>query len=410
MAYLIDGNNLLGRIAPHELRERTGRDGLVVRLLAFQRVTRARIHLVFDGNPEATPTDVPVNAKFTVHYPGEGQSADDVIRDMIARQTDKRRFFVVSSDRAIRELAKKRGPRVRDLRRLRPRAQGGDQGGEEAARARQEDGSPVLARDRSLGRGLQVQAMKKLLASSARDGWGRSLAAALARRGWTPELIVDTDARAARDGRRVDRRRAARRSPVRATSRLGDVVAHRRARRRRSPGPPPAWPRSGVRWAGRTVLHTSGLLPARRSRSAGPARGPRRLAPPGPVLSPARTPRPRSSPASPGVSKATRPPSQTCGRIVRALRGRRPSSGGEGQAPLPRRLQPGFERARRPGMRRRPGCSGGRDRSREADAMLLPLVQGTLQNVKDLGLEKALTGTDPQGGCRHGQGAPGSPR
>jgi len=109
MAYLIDGNNLLGRIAPLELREPSGRDGLVARLLAFQRVTRARIHLVFDGNPEATPTDIAVNPKFTVHFPGEGGSADDVIKDMIARQTDRRRFFVVSSDRAIRELAKKKG-------------------------------------------------------------------------------------------------------------------------------------------------------------------------------------------------------------------------------------------------------------------------------------------------------------
>lgn len=109
MAYLLDGNNLLGRIAPHELREKGGRDGLVVRLLAYQRVTRARIHLVFDGNPEQTPTDIPVNPKFTIHYPGAGESADDVIRDMISRQTDKRRFFVVSTDRAIRELAKKRG-------------------------------------------------------------------------------------------------------------------------------------------------------------------------------------------------------------------------------------------------------------------------------------------------------------
>jgi predicted RNA-binding protein with PIN domain len=109
MAYLIDGNNLLGRIAPHELREKGGRDGLVVRLLAFQRVTRARIHLVFDGNPEPTPTDVPVNPKFTIYFPGAGGSADDVIRGMIERQTDRRRFFVVSSDRAIRELAKKRG-------------------------------------------------------------------------------------------------------------------------------------------------------------------------------------------------------------------------------------------------------------------------------------------------------------
>jgi predicted RNA-binding protein with PIN domain len=109
MAYLIDGNNLLGRIAPHELRERSGREGLVVRLLAFQRVTRSRIHLVFDGNPEATPTDIVVNPKFTIHYPGEGQSADDVIKDMIGRQTDRRRFFVVSSDRAIRDMARKKG-------------------------------------------------------------------------------------------------------------------------------------------------------------------------------------------------------------------------------------------------------------------------------------------------------------
>jgi predicted RNA-binding protein with PIN domain len=109
MAYLIDGNNLLGRIAPHELRERSGREGLVVRLLAFQKVTRARIHLVFDGNPEVTPTDIDVNPKFVIHYPGEGQSADDVIKDMIDNQTDRRRFFVVSSDRAIRDMARKKG-------------------------------------------------------------------------------------------------------------------------------------------------------------------------------------------------------------------------------------------------------------------------------------------------------------
>jgi len=109
MAYLIDGNNLLGRIAPHELREPAGRDGLIGRLLAFQRVTRARVHLVFDGNPEETPTAIPVNPKFTVHYPGAGGSADDVIREMIASQADKRRFFVVTSDRALRDLARKRG-------------------------------------------------------------------------------------------------------------------------------------------------------------------------------------------------------------------------------------------------------------------------------------------------------------
>ena len=109
MAYLIDGNNLLGRIAPHELREPGGRDGLVVRLLAFQRVTRARIHLVFDGSPEDRPTAVPVNPKFTVHHPGRGGSADDVIREMLLRQADRRRFFLVTSDRDLRDLARERG-------------------------------------------------------------------------------------------------------------------------------------------------------------------------------------------------------------------------------------------------------------------------------------------------------------
>jgi predicted RNA-binding protein with PIN domain len=109
MAYLIDGNNLLGRVAPEELRERTGRDGLIVKLLAFQKVTRTRIHLVFDGNPERDRTEVPVNPKFTIFYPGEGQSADDVIADVIRRLTDRRRFFVVSSDRAVRDFAKESG-------------------------------------------------------------------------------------------------------------------------------------------------------------------------------------------------------------------------------------------------------------------------------------------------------------
>jgi predicted RNA-binding protein with PIN domain len=109
MAYLIDGNNLLGRIAAHELRDRTGRDGLVVRLLAFQRVTRTRIYLVFDGRPEDDRTVVPVNPKFTILFPEPGGSADDVIHAMIEGQTDRRRFFVVSSDREVREFARSHG-------------------------------------------------------------------------------------------------------------------------------------------------------------------------------------------------------------------------------------------------------------------------------------------------------------
>ena len=109
MAYLIDGNNLLGRVAPHELRERSARGGLVVRLLGFQRVTRTRITLVFDGRPPGEEASGALNPKFTVLYPEPGQTADDIIKGIILRQTDRRRFFVVSSDRDIRDFAAKNG-------------------------------------------------------------------------------------------------------------------------------------------------------------------------------------------------------------------------------------------------------------------------------------------------------------
>jgi predicted RNA-binding protein with PIN domain len=109
MAYLIDGNNLLGRISREELKDRRGRDGLIVRLLAFQKVIRRRIFLVFDGKPEGEPGEVRVNDKFTIHYPAEGSTADDVIKELLDRQTDKRNFFVVSSDRDIKDFARARG-------------------------------------------------------------------------------------------------------------------------------------------------------------------------------------------------------------------------------------------------------------------------------------------------------------
>ncbi len=109
MAYLIDGNNLLGYLAAEELRDPRGRDGLILRLLTFQRATRKRIYLVFDGRPSDGDTYVTVNKKFSVIYPEPGDSADSIIHEMIGLQVDKRTFFVVSSDREIRDSARARG-------------------------------------------------------------------------------------------------------------------------------------------------------------------------------------------------------------------------------------------------------------------------------------------------------------
>jgi predicted RNA-binding protein with PIN domain len=109
MAYLIDGNNLLGKVAPCELRSKDGRGRLTARLLAFQKVTRTRIHLVFDGGSDPETTTERLSEKVTVYFPGQGRSADDLILEMLAGLTDRRRFFLVSSDSRLREAARKAG-------------------------------------------------------------------------------------------------------------------------------------------------------------------------------------------------------------------------------------------------------------------------------------------------------------
>lgn len=218
---------------------------------------------------------------------------------------------------------------------------------------------------------------------------GTVLAAALAGRGWRPELVVDTDARAAREARRaIGAGRAA--GSVRASSRLGDIVlvAVPDSEIARVAA---ALAASGVRWAGRTVLHTSGLQPARLL--APLARRGALVASLHPVQSFAGKDAPASVFAGITWGIEGDPAAvETCVRIVHALRGR--------VLLLSERDKPLYHAAcslasnalvaleeTAAGALRAIGIGG-----REAEAMLLPLVQGTLQNVKNLGLEKALTG------------------
>lgn len=111
MPYIIDGNNLIGHASDLELGDPGSRAGLISRLLAFQRATRKRIMLVFDG-PAGDAGAVPVNAKFTIHTPSAGRSADDVIIALLARLGDRRNVVVVSTDREIRDAARARGVRT----------------------------------------------------------------------------------------------------------------------------------------------------------------------------------------------------------------------------------------------------------------------------------------------------------
>jgi predicted short-subunit dehydrogenase-like oxidoreductase (DUF2520 family) len=218
---------------------------------------------------------------------------------------------------------------------------------------------------------------------------GTTLAAALVRRGWKAELIVDKDARAARESRRIigQGRTAA---ALRARARPGGVVfvtVPDGAVGRVAAG----LARSGVPWSGRAVFHTSGLLPARLlaalagrgalTASLHPVQSfPRKNAPPS--IFKGVTWGVEGGPA--GVKAAS--------EVVRAL--------GGSVLLLAEEDKPLYHAAcvlasnahvalewTAAGLL---GAAGIGEKT--AAGMLLPLAQGTLQNVKDLGLEKALTG------------------
>lgn len=113
MAYLIDGNNLLGHLFSHAMRDRQSRRVLVSKLLAFQRAKKSRLLLVFDGPPDEDLEDIQQRRKkFFVLFPRPGQKADDIIKEVIERQTDFRQFFLVSSDRDLRAYARAQGAKT----------------------------------------------------------------------------------------------------------------------------------------------------------------------------------------------------------------------------------------------------------------------------------------------------------
>ena len=117
MPYLIDGNNFIGFIAPSELRNPQSRYALIGRLLAFQEIKNTKIYLVFDGPPDPNISDsIFPQDKFSVLYPEIGENADAVIMNVILKQTDRRQFFVVSSDREIKDFSKLNGAKRMDCK------------------------------------------------------------------------------------------------------------------------------------------------------------------------------------------------------------------------------------------------------------------------------------------------------
>ena len=115
MPYLIDGNNLIGHIPDLDLGDSNSRFQLISRLVRVQKIHNTRVTVVFDGPPDDfLENRGSLQTPVSVFFPEAGQTADTVIEAIIQRQTDLRRFFVVSSDREIRAFARRQGAKSID--------------------------------------------------------------------------------------------------------------------------------------------------------------------------------------------------------------------------------------------------------------------------------------------------------
>jgi len=110
MAYLIDGNNFIGHTSSYELRDPWSQYSLVAKLLIFNKIQKVKIILVFDGRPDPEIMDQNFpDRSLTVLYPDIGKNADGIIKEIISKRARERRFYVVSSDREIKDCARKNG-------------------------------------------------------------------------------------------------------------------------------------------------------------------------------------------------------------------------------------------------------------------------------------------------------------
>lgn len=218
---------------------------------------------------------------------------------------------------------------------------------------------------------------------------GTVLAAALARRGWQVEAIVDREAGAARESRRIIGAGRASTSPAAAAKAKGAVIIA--VPDRAVAGVARALAGAGGRWAGRDVFHTSGLLTAE-ALSPLAARG-ARVASLHPVQSFPRKDLPVA--VVRGVTwgiEGGPEAAATATAVVRALGGHvlLLAAGDKALYHAACALASNAFVALEWTAARLLADVGMAEAS--AARTLLPLVQGTLQNVKSLGLEKALTG------------------
>jgi predicted RNA-binding protein with PIN domain len=112
MAYIVDGNNVMGQTPGWHRDKAKARRRLLEQLARFARLQKCRVTVVFDGTPDR---DLPDGSGFRgvkVLFAEKGSDADSRILKLLASLKDRRGFIVVTSDRSLAFQVRAQGASV----------------------------------------------------------------------------------------------------------------------------------------------------------------------------------------------------------------------------------------------------------------------------------------------------------
>lgn len=112
MRWLIDGHNLIGAMPNLQLDDPDDEGKLLEYLRRFRARTGHQITVVFDAGLSYQPGKTIKRGGITIQFASSGKTADQLIQRRVRRVKNAQEVKVVTSDRAVQEVARQAHIRV----------------------------------------------------------------------------------------------------------------------------------------------------------------------------------------------------------------------------------------------------------------------------------------------------------
>jgi predicted RNA-binding protein with PIN domain len=112
MAYIVDGNNVMGQTPGWHRDKSSARRSLLAKAAEFAKAKATRVTVVFDGAPERGAPEGSAFRGVKVLYAEPGSDADARIEQLVESSPNPRGLTVVTSDRHLAFLVRSRGASV----------------------------------------------------------------------------------------------------------------------------------------------------------------------------------------------------------------------------------------------------------------------------------------------------------